>query len=90
MTIFDILKFEIIFFYVFFQVKIFKGEIENYSLNLRPMLPFKVVIQSLNFLMMYSKTFFHCFHQKLDSIKESRVRAAHAQSYTQKTLRVLC
>ena len=36
--------------------------------------------------MMYSKTFFHCFHQKLDSIKESRVRAAHAQSYSQKTL----
>ena len=41
MTIFDILKFEIIFFYVFFQVIFFKGEIENYSLNLRPMLPIK-------------------------------------------------
>jgi hypothetical protein len=25
----------------FFQVKFFKGEIENYSLNLRPMLPIK-------------------------------------------------
>ena len=69
----------------FFQVKFFKGEFENFNLSMRPMLPLKVVIQSLNFLMMYSKTFFHCFHQKLDSIKVSWVCAAHAQSYPQKT-----
>jgi hypothetical protein len=41
----------------------------------------RVIIRSLNFLMMFSKNYFHCFHQERHMIKLARVCAVHTHSH---------